>query len=73
MGEIAVKCAHCGGSNVVCGVRVDQTADAGRIGLAYKTKFVVIGTEPFHADVCDDCGTVVRLYVKTPGRTWYTK
>lgn len=72
MGETA-KCTHCGGSNVICGVRVDQTADAGRIGLAYKTKFVVIGTEPFYADVCDDCGTIVRLYIKTRGRTWYTK
>jgi len=73
MGVISAKCTHCGGSNIVCGVTVDQTADAGRIGLAYKTRFVLMGTEQFYADVCDDCGTIVRLYVKTPGRTWYTK
>lgn len=55
------------------GVRVDQTADAGRIGLAYKTKFVLGGTEPFYADVCDECGTVARLYVKETGKKWYVK
>ena len=69
----AQKCTHCGGGNIVSGVKVDQTADAGRIGLSYKTKFAVIATEPFYADVCDDCGTVVRVYVKTTGRNWYTK
>lgn len=73
MDTIPKKCPHCGGSNIVAGVGVDQTADAGRIGLAYKTKFFVTGTEPFYADICDDCGTVVRLYVKTPGRKWYVK
>ncbi len=73
MDTIPQKCPHCGGSNIVACVRVDQTADAGRIGLAYKTKFFVTVTEPFYADICDDCGTVVRLYVKTPGQKWYTK
>jgi len=73
MDEKTGKCPHCGGGNIVGGVRVDQTADAGRIGLAYKTKFVVIGTEPFYADVCDDCGTVARFYVKEKGKNWYKK
>ena len=73
MDEKSGKCPHCGGSNIVAGVRVDQTADAGRIGLAYKTKFFVTATEPFYADICDDCGTVVRLYVKTAKQKWYVK
>ncbi|MDD3844929.1 MAG: hypothetical protein PHC90_01070 [Syntrophorhabdaceae bacterium] len=73
MDEKTGKCPHCGGSNIVRGVTVDQTADAGRIGLAYKTKFVIMGTEQFFADVCDDCGTVARIYVKKTGRNWYVK
>ncbi|NLT21869.1 MAG: hypothetical protein GXX82_02350 [Syntrophorhabdus sp.] len=73
MDEKTGKCPHCGGGNIVVGVRVDQTADAGRIGLAYKTKFVLGGTEPFYADVCDDCGTITRIYVKETGKNWYRK
>jgi len=69
----AGKCPHCGGTNIVVGVRVDQTADAGRIGLCYKTKFVLMGTEPLYADVCEGCGTVTRMYVKETGKNWYTK
>ncbi len=73
MEEKSRKCPYCGGSNIVEGVRVDQTADAGRIGLAHKTRLLVIFTEPFYADVCDDCGTITRIYVKETGKNWYRK
>lgn len=68
----AQKCPHCGGSNIAANVSVGQTAEVGKIGLSYKTRFFVIGTEPFYADVCKDCGTVARIYVKATDRNWYT-
>lgn len=67
------KCPRCGGTHITEGVRINQTAEAGDIGLAYKTKFLLVGTEALYADVCAGCGTVVRFFVKDPAREWYCK
>jgi hypothetical protein len=71
--ENVSQCPHCGGTNITGGVWADQTAGAGAVGLAYKTKFVIMGVERLYADICNDCGTVVRFFVKNPSRQWYTK
>jgi hypothetical protein len=67
------QCAYCGGGNIVRKIHVDQTADAGSIGLPYHTRFIVTGVEPLYADLCDDCGSVVRIYVDGIGKRWVTK
>jgi hypothetical protein len=67
------KCTFCGGTNIITHVKIDQTADAGRIGLSYKTRFLVIGIEGLHADLCDDCGSLLRIFIDTAGRKWVTK
>ncbi len=67
------KCPFCGGSNIVRSTMVDQTADAGRIGLSYHTRFLITGTEPLYADLCDDCGSLIRLFLKEVGKKWATK
>ena len=54
-------------------MKVDQTADAGRIGISCHTRFFITGTEPIYADLCDDCGSVLRIYVNAIGRKWMTK
>jgi len=64
-------CSYCGSGDLVTGLRVDQTADAGRIGLAYKAWKLLGGTERIHADLCRSCGTVARFYVKDPNKNWY--
>lgn len=69
----AKKCPYCGSGKITGGVRVAQTAEVGHIGLSYKTRFFIVATEPFFADVCEDCGSVARLFVKTYGRQWVTK
>ena len=71
--EDTEKCPHCGGTNITRGIRVSQTAEAGNIGLSYKTKFLIVGTEQLYADVCNNCGTVVRFFVKETDRQWYVK
>jgi len=63
-------CFYCGQADIAAGLHVDQTADAGQIGLAYKAWKVLEGTERFYADLCRSCGTVLRLYVKEPKRNW---
>ena len=67
---VDVRCPHCGGNNVVIGLKLNQNADAGRIGLPYRTAAIFIGTEPLHADLCRTCGSVVRLFVKETKRNW---
>jgi hypothetical protein len=66
------RCPYCGSSNIVRNILVDQTADAGRIGLAYRVRFRVIIPEQLLTDLCDDCGSVVRTFVRTTGRKWVT-
>ncbi len=66
------RCPYCGSQEIAADVIVNQTADAGRIGLAYKTRFLVTGTAALRTELCRSCGSVVRLYVKDTGRDWLT-
>ena len=66
------RCPYCGSQDIVADVRVNQTADAGRIGLAYKTRFLVTGTAALRTELCRSCGSVLRLYVKETGKNWQT-
>jgi hypothetical protein len=63
-------CPFCGSEKLAKGVRVGQTAETGHIGLKYGSGMAFTGTEPLVADVCDVCGSVMRFWVKTPGRKW---
>ncbi|MGC4004017.1 MAG: hypothetical protein QM811_13200 [Pirellulales bacterium] len=63
-------CPHCGGGRIIAGKALQQTAEVGAIGLDYKTAWILRGTEPLFADLCADCGTVTRLYVKNLDRNW---
>lgn len=63
------KCPHCGGSEIVKGIPIGLTAEVGYVGPQYQA-FILTGTEPFLADLCGACGTVVRLYVQDPKRKW---
>ena len=38
---VVSNCIYCGSTNITRGVRVNQTADAGRIGISYRTGFIV--------------------------------
>lgn len=67
------RCSFCGSTNIAHHIEVNQTADAGRIGLSYHTRFLILGTEKLFADLCDTCGSVLRLSVDTPGKKWVTK
>jgi hypothetical protein len=70
MSEAARACTHCGSSDIVTGVKVGPTAEVGEVGLRYRTKFLITGTEPLLADLCRQCGTVVRTWVKQTDRNW---
>jgi hypothetical protein len=67
------KCIYCNSQNIKTNIEVGQTAEAGAIGLVYRTKFVISGVEAFYADLCLDCGSIARLYVKNRDRNWCVK
>ena len=67
------RCSYCGNTSIVRHIEVTQTADAGRIGLSYHTSFLILGTEKLFADLCDTCGSVIRIAVDTPAKKWVTK
>ncbi len=71
--EVALgPCPICGGGQVARGLRVNQNAEVGRIGLAYQVGGIFRGTEELHADLCETCGTVLRFYVRQTRRKWLT-
>ncbi len=65
-------CPHCGARMPVCGLRVNQNAEVGKIGFAYQALGIFRGTEPLQADLCLSCGTVLRFFVKETKRKWLT-
>jgi hypothetical protein len=63
-------CSHCGGTDLVLGVQLGQTAEVGHIGLSYKDALLLVGTEPLVVDLCTTCGTVQRLYIRKAQHRW---
>jgi len=58
------KCTYCGGANLTADIETGLTAETGAIGLRRRAKFLLIGVEPFYAELCQDCGGISRPYVK---------
>ena len=54
-------CPHCGGTNTVIG----EQSDRGAV-FRENTVFFLGGTPLLHV-ICQNCGTVIRSYVKYPG------
>ena len=73
--EISVpsKCLTCGSTDIVRNIAVSQAFEVGSTGLKYKTPIVFIKTEDLLADLCKQCGTILRLHVRNPDRKWITK
>lgn len=69
-GQGLQTCPHCGGQGIFRGLRLNQNAEIGRIGLPYRTGGIFTGTEMLYLDLCESCGTVLRFFVKEPKRKW---
>lgn len=63
-------CPACGSTNIIAGVAVTKTAEAGSVGLSYRSLAIFRGTAPLYADLCRQCGTVVRLFVRDVNKPW---
>ena len=69
----SAKCQSCGSSDIVRDVTMSQPVEVGSIGLEFKATLGVRKTETLLADLCKQCGTVVRFHVKKTDRKWVTK
>ena len=71
-GNTSAKCPSCGSTDIVRDVTMSQPVEVGSIGLEYKATLGVRKTETLLADLCRQCGTVVRLHVEHTDRKWVT-
>lgn len=63
-------CIYCGGHNIKKGINVAMSAEVNKIGLKYITLSVFRAVEPLYADLCEECGSVTRFWVKDTKRNW---
>ncbi len=63
------NCPHCSGRDIVP-LPVVKSVDPGWVGFSYKALGSIGGTEPLLADLCQDCGTVLRFWVENSRRRW---
>jgi hypothetical protein len=62
-----VECKNCESVNISRGLTL------GNLGPKYKVG-IFIGVEQMYIDVCEDCGEIVRFYIKPKKqREWYKK
>jgi hypothetical protein len=68
-----IECPECGSTDITRNIHISQHVEVGSTGLKYKAGTLFSGTEPLLADLCRDCGTVLRFHVKNPDRKWETQ
>ena len=56
-------CPHCGSSNIEEGIRWAEAREGAKVGLLYK-KTVFAGVAVAYSDLCRDCGTIIRTFIK---------
>jgi hypothetical protein len=68
-------CPHCGSENFSRGLALSAAGEVGKLGVQYMATGTLLGVgligyEPLHVTLCNDCGTIVRLYVVNKDRKW---
>lgn len=58
-----MKCPYCGSERIVTGIAWGRTANVGNVGLKYTEGFFE-GVAPVYSDLCLDCKSILRTYVK---------
>ena len=70
-----VTCPHCGSREIIAALKLAQHVEVGNVGIRFEATQRFLGTcltgnEPLLADLCQSCGTVVRMYVACTDRRW---
>jgi hypothetical protein len=70
-----LTCWYCGSEDLSRGLQLGLPGEAGSVGVTFEAtgKFLglsLLGNEPLRVTLCNECGTVVRLSVKSAERKW---
>ncbi|MDR3792442.1 MAG: hypothetical protein P4L03_03585 [Terracidiphilus sp.] len=63
-------CPRCGSTEIKPGIEINQGIEVGPFGLAFTGFARLRGTERLRADLCLNCGTVTRLFVRNIQKKW---
>lgn len=65
-------CPYCGSDRIVTGIKIKMNAEVNDIGLTYRVGFLGAfrGVEPIYTDLCEECGSITRLWVKNTENKW---
>ncbi|MBQ8578056.1 MAG: hypothetical protein IJ449_08885 [Clostridia bacterium] len=56
-------CPYCGSHRIEKGIVWGKSAEGGHVGLKYNAGLFT-GIEKVYSDLCLDCGSVLRTYIK---------
>lgn len=62
-----MNCPCCGSPRIEFGVAWGKSSESGNVGLKYSTGsgfFSLMGVAQVYSDLCLDCKTVLRTYIK---------
>ena len=63
------KCIYCGSENLEKELKIRGSKDIGNIHFQYS--MLGMENEDIFVDLCKDCGSITRFYVKNTNRDWY--
>lgn len=68
-----MNCLCCGSNNIETGISLGKSTETGNVGLKYNAG-IIIGVTQVYADLCLDCGSIVKMYIKDKtNRKWNKK
>ena len=61
-----MKCPYCGSERIETEIAWGKSVDTGNVGLKFKSKGILsaTGVAQVYSDLCLDCSTIVRTYIK---------
>ncbi|MBE6938361.1 MAG: hypothetical protein E7460_07420 [Ruminococcaceae bacterium] len=61
-----MKCPYCNSERIERGIAWGKSAESGNLGLKYTSGglFGLTGVVQVYSDLCLDCGSVLRTYIK---------
>lgn len=70
-----IRCPYCGSERIEFGVAWGKSAETGNVGLKYSNGtgfFSPVGVAQVYSDLCLDCSTLLRTYIKEDpnGKYW---
>ena len=68
-----MKCPYCGSEKIEIGVAWGKSSEMGNVGLKFNTGgfFATFAVANAYSDLCLDCKTIVRSYIKeSTNKNW---